>query len=167
MTELARTPLVYRRLFQTVDLAPLPQHRAIVQSLDAWRERRDGEAAPRADEMVQDDTREVSNHSFLLERKPGGAGLAISRVGPVAARAIGRGVAAGELAKVVRPRLAVRVRRLFDLVLERGEPIDVRFSEAGRSFELLAAPLRTDGLVTAAFCAVAMDEPAGGNVVAA
>ncbi len=159
MTELARTPIAERRLFQTVDLAPLPQHRTISEALDAWRRRRGGDLAPHAADMDRDQARLVLDHSLIAETLLDEDDFRLRRVGAAAALAIGSGANEDRLARLADRRIAVRLRHLFHLALERGEAVDVRFTDRNRAFEILAAPVRAEGGGTGLFCAIVADPP--------
>ena len=71
---------------------------------------------------------------------------------------IGLKAASGRLSQAGERRLAVRLRRLFPLTIEYGEPVLVRFVEKGRSFEVLAAPVESQSGARALFCTMAVDE---------
>lgn len=158
MTELALTPPNLRRLFQTVDLAPLPQDRAVAESLDAWRERRGRRLSPPAGDMLHDQTRTVLDQSFLAEPLPGTRDFAITGAGLRARRLLEPLHAEARLSQLRDRRLAARLRQLFAMVLDRGEPIDVRFVDGQRGYEVLAAPVATTSGKAALFCTLTFDE---------
>src|SRR3546814_1536968 len=62
------TTLFRSRLFQEVDLAPLPRHRPIVLALDHWRRRRGRSLAPAAAVVSCGQFPEVAERSFVAER---------------------------------------------------------------------------------------------------
>lgn len=159
MAEFARTPPALRRLFQLVDLAPLPQHMAVATALDAWRERRGQDLAPRAADMLRDEITVVRDFSFLAEPVQGRADYALSAIGEKAKSALGLEGAESRLGATPTRRLAARLRRLFGLVIDYGEPIDVRFTDRRQSFEILAAPVCTEAGKPALFCTIAVDAP--------
>jgi hypothetical protein len=158
MTELARTPPNLQRLFQTVDLAPLPQDCAVADSLKAWRERRGPRLSPPAEDMFRDQTRTVLDHSFLAEPHPGKRDFAIAKAGAEAGHLLEPAVADARLSRLPDRRRAARLRQLFRMVLDFGEPVDVRFVDCDRGYEVLAAPVETAGGKTAIFCTLTFDE---------
>jgi hypothetical protein len=163
MTELARTDPVSRRLFQEVDLAPLPRHRPIVLALDHWRRRRGRSLAPAAAVVSCGQFPEVAERSIVAEPMGSGRDFSLGGNGSAARHALGDPGGSVRLGEVPARRLAVRLRRLFALSGARGEPIDVHFSEGNRSYELLAAPVLTDRGLPGFFCTIAAQEsrPAG------
>jgi hypothetical protein len=158
MTQLARTPPAERRLFQVVDLAPLPKHRVIVEALDAWRQRRGPNLAPDAADLDRDQSWPVSDHSLVAEPSTALDDFALRKVGASAAVALGSGARADSLTELADKRVAVRLRHLLRLALERGESVDVQFTDRGRAFEMLAAPVRADGRAMGLFCAVVAED---------
>jgi hypothetical protein len=158
MTELARTPPRLQRLFQTVDLAPLPQHQTIAESLDLWRDRRGSDLAPLATDIFGDETHPVLDHSFLVEPLPETRDFSIGEVGSAARLLLDLKYPAETAMKLGARRIAVRLRPLFDLVVDRGEPIIVKFVEGRKGFELLGAPVSTPGGGVAMFCTLTFDE---------
>jgi hypothetical protein len=158
MTELARTPSRLRRLFQIIDFAPLPQHRYAAQGLDAWRELRGSQLAPSTADMLGHQTRNIADHSLLAEPIAGKKDFMISQVGMQARLMLQPPSSRSRLSQVGYRRIAARLRRLFHLVLEYGEPVDVRFVEGDRAYEVLAAPVRASNGRTSLFCTIAVDE---------
>ena len=158
MTELARTPPRLQRLFQTIDFAPLPQHRCAVRGLDAWRERRGSQLAPSTADMLADETRDVTDHSLLAEPVDGTRDFVITEVGQRARLILQTPSQRSCLSQVGHRRIAARLRQLFRLVLEYGEPVDVRFVEGDRDYEVLTAPVRAPNGRILLFCTMAFDE---------
>ena len=62
------------------------------------------------------------------------------------------------LSAIAFRRLAVRLRRLFELVADCGEPVVVQFIENDESFEILAAPLLNEADRTILFCAMGVGQ---------
>ncbi len=158
MTELARTPPRLRRLFQTIDLTPLPQHRTIAESLDAWRGRRGSDLVPPAADIFRDGTHPVLDHSFLVEPLPGTRDYAVTEAGAAARLALGLKYSAETVMQLGARRIAARLRPLFGLVVEYGEPVIVKFVEGQRCYELLAAPVSIPSGGIALFCTLNFDE---------
>lgn len=158
MTELARTPPRLQRLFQTIDFAPLPQHGCAIRALETWRATRGSQPAPSAVDMLEHETRDFSEDSLLAEPIAGTKEFAIRRMGSRVRFVLQTSSSHTRLSKVGHRRVAARLRRLFRLVLEYGDPVDVRFIEGDRSYEVLAAPLRAANGRTSLFCTMAVDE---------
>lgn len=158
MTELARTPPQLRRLFRTIDFAPLPQHVAVGKALEVWREKRGSRLAPPAADIQGAAATAVLDLSILAEPVRGSEDFAISGAGSQARPIMGLQAASGRLSQAGERRLAVRLRRLFPLTIEYGEPVLVRFVEKGRSFEVLATPVESHSGARALFCTMAFDE---------
>jgi len=162
MTELARTPPSLQRLFQAIDLAPLAQDQVIAESLGMWRERRGHDLAPQAADILHGQAPCVHDHSFLAEPLPGTRDYAVSEAGEGARAALDLKDSAERVSQSGARRIAVRLRQLFRLVLDYGEPIIVKFVEGQRSYELLAAPVATPGGGTVLFCTLTFDELTAG-----
>jgi hypothetical protein len=158
MTELARTPRNLQRLFQTVDLAPLPQDCAVAESLDAWRERRGHRLSPPIEDRFRDQTRTVLDHSFLAEPLPGRRDFSITGAGAQVGRVLQCALADARLSRLPDRRLAARLRQLFQMARDYGEPVDVRFVDGQRGYEVLAAPVGKEGSKAAIFCTLTFDE---------
>ena len=158
MTELALTPPRLRRLFQTIDLAPLPQDRTIEESLDMWRKRRGSALAPAAADMFRDQTHIVLDHSLLVEPLPGLKDFAIGEVGSAARLLLGQKYSGDRLSQLGDRRIAARLRQLCRMVLDYGEAVIVKFGEGNRGYEVLAAPMNTRSGETALFCTLTFDD---------
>ena len=158
MAELARTPPVYRRRFRMVDLVPRPQNLAVVMGLDAWRGRCGSDLAPRAVDMVIDEPPIVKEHSFQAEPVAGKADYFLGSVGNWARAVHDPDRTSGRLSAIAFRRLAVRLRRLFELVTDCGEPVVVQFIEDDESFESLAAPLLDEAGRSILFCTMGIEQ---------
>lgn len=158
MTELARTSPNLQRLFQTIDLAPLPQDQVIAESLDVWRNRRGSDLLPTAADVIRAQSHSVQDCSLLAEPLPGTRDYAVSEAGPSVRLALGLNYPAGRVSQLETRRIAARLRPLFGLVMEYGEPVIVKFVEGQRGYELLAAPASTPSGGTALFCTLTFDE---------
>lgn len=153
MTELARTSAADRRLFRSVDFAPLPNQSLIAEALEGWRRARGSSLAPNASGLLREEPAHIRAGTFLAERA--GDEYLLSRVGTQARLLIDGTADAGRLAELDNRRTAVRLRHLFRLALERGEPVDVRFVDGREEIEALAAPVRLPGDRAGLFCAIA------------
>jgi hypothetical protein len=137
-----------------VDLAPCPQNAKVTAGLDAWRERRGSDLAPRAMDMLRDEPPIVLDHSFVAEPVAGQADYVLLSVGGEVMTVLGLSGRSDRLSQITARRLAVRLRRLFELVASYGEPIAVRFTDKGADFEILAAPILSEGGAPALFCTI-------------
>ncbi|MCI4679167.1 ribose-phosphate diphosphokinase [Rhodoblastus acidophilus] len=149
MTTLAIVDPPLRRLFSRLDFAPRPVQQGLSELLANWEALRAGAVAPAlaaAEETVPANgfvfARDDSERDFLLRR----ASIGLERL-------TGLTEAGARLSASPEPRHAVRLRRLFETVLNTGEPVLAEFSaetheEAGLVVDLLAAPLASsDGRI--------------------
>jgi hypothetical protein len=67
-------------------------------------------------------------------------------------------LADARLSRLPDRRLAARLRQLFQMALDYGEPVDVRFVDGRRGYEVLAAPVGKDGGKAVIFCTLTFDE---------
>lgn len=158
MTELVRTPPRLRRLFQTVDLAPLPQDQIVAESLDVWRNWRGRELVPKATDIFSDQPHSVLDQSFLIEPLPGTRDFLVSEVGSAVRLLLDLKYSAETVLQLGARRIAARLRPLFGLIENFGEPVIVKFIEGQRGYELLAAPVSTPDGKIAVFCTLTFDE---------
>ncbi|HEX2509669.1 MAG TPA: ribose-phosphate diphosphokinase [Microvirga sp.] len=152
MTVLAETPPPLKRLFERLDFAVQPKHEALVHLLSHWADKRSDAIAPRPEDIalsrIEEDEGPVAfayrvadrTRDFTLMTGPRAIGALLGPCEP------GSG-----LRRSAHPRVAVRLRRLFETVCRTGEPVLAEFilAEAGRDaalVEILAAPLSDDGL---------------------
>ncbi|GAA0295040.1 hypothetical protein GCM10009087_00990 [Sphingomonas oligophenolica] len=159
MAELARTPGPLRQMFQLIDMAPEPHDSVVAEALATWHERRGTELTPQARDLRGDANAAVRAGSFLASALAGRTDFALSQVGEEAARCLGLSPAEHRLSAATQLRIAARLRRLFTLVLDYGEPVLGRFGEvhghAGPcEMEVLAAPIILEGGDTGVFCAL-------------
>ena len=129
MTELARTPITLRRLFQTVDLAPMPQDKVIAEGVAIWKKCREGRVFPDMDETLAMQSEEVREHALLAFPIGRGDDFRIATIGSCASAALSFPREGGLLSIAHAPQLSARLRRLFQFVLDIEEPADVRFVE--------------------------------------
>lgn len=157
MTELARTPSTLRRLFQTVDLAPLPQDEMIAEGVAVWKKCREGREFPDMDETLAQQSARVREHALLAFPIGRAEDYRIANIGPCASAALSFPREGGLLSIAPAPRLTARLRRLFQFVLDIEEPADVRFVERSNSYEIFAAPVSAEDGPIALFCIVSFD----------
>ena len=156
MTELARTPIALRRLFQTVDLAPLPQDEMIAESVAVWKKCREGRELPDMEETLAKQSERGREHA-LLAFPIGRKDYRIANIGSCASAALSFPREGGLLSIAHAPRLSARLRRLFQLVLDIEELADVRFVERSQSYEIFAAPVSAEDGAWALFCIISFD----------
>jgi hypothetical protein len=156
MTELARTPSTLRRLFQTVDLAPLPQDQVIAEGVAIWKKCREGRELPDMDETLARQSPRVRDQS-LVAFAIGRGDYRIAEVGYRTSAALSFPREGGLLSIAHARRLAARLRRLFELVLDIDEPADVRFVERSQRYEVFAAPVITRDGTRALFSIISFD----------
>ncbi len=157
MAELARTPEPLKHMFQLIDMAPEPHDRVVAQGLVAWIERRGTELAPLAYDLRRDMPAAVRAGSFIAGALAGRTDFALSQIGEQAVQCLGLAQSEGRLSEASQDRIAARLRRLFTLVLDHGEPVLGRFGEvhghAGpHEMEVLAAPVMLEDGETGVFC---------------
>lgn len=134
-------PLV--RLFVRIDAA-YPTDPALRAASDFWHLKRRGKIAPGEGEMP-DVPAEVSPYVFLARLTTNGTKhWIVSGAGHAAAAVLQ--LTDGDAPEVADKRIAVRLRRLFDIVAEKSEPYSAMFEideQAGqrRLVEVFAAPL--------------------------
>ena len=147
MTELALTPPELKRLFDVIDLEPMPQSAAVRVALDVWRQERQNALHVTPEQIRLAEHGDLEQYLLVYEcaaEPSGDFGLvsAGSSLGPVT----GNHTVGSWLSKAGEPVFAQRAQRLFAFALERDEPVcgtfAARFDAAGQlSVEMLAAPL--------------------------
>jgi hypothetical protein len=154
MTTLSYLPTRISRLFARVDAAGATGREPKL-ALAFWRKHRDGSVFP-SKQVLAKLPESIAGHSFLvtrLEGRPRNWNLA--EIGPMAAAWLEPNRTAQGLLKLKDRRMAVRLRRLFDLVAEMGEPLSALFpaSLGGEKVEVevVAAPwssnqVKVDGI---------------------
>ncbi len=141
MTILAEASPPLRRLFDRLDFAPKPADIALASVLSAWTRLRGRNAAPR----WPTPTAELGASSAVFLRKPGTRDYELAWRGPAFDALLGPLKVGETLASARRRRDAVRLRRLLDHVIEKGEPVLASFKierHGGAAVvHVLAAPL--------------------------
>jgi hypothetical protein len=135
-------PLV--RLFLRIDAAQ-PTDPLLRHAFDLWQSRRGDRIAPR-ESVMADLPGEISSHVFLVRAMTNGSRhWQVFNAGRTAGAVLK--LAEGEAPEVSDRRIAVRLRRLFDLVADKAEPYSAMFETrepGGRRrllVEVFAAPL--------------------------
>lgn len=160
MTTMAKTKKALTRLFQRLDSVPSPTDERLAAVLQEWLDRRQQLIAPAPQALMTAGT-SAAEKAFIFRKDPDAPRhYLLSSGADAAAPLIGRISAGDRLDAAADRRGAVRLRRLFDMVGETGEPILGIFSsksaEAGPIHtELLVAPLSSNGKSVDAFLASA------------
>jgi ribose-phosphate pyrophosphokinase len=154
MTVLAETPPPLKRLFERLDFAVQPKHQALVHLLSHWTDKRGGAIAPRSEDIdlsrIEEDEGPVAFTVRVADRTRDFVLVSGTRA---LAPLLGPCEPGCGLRKSARPRIAVRLRRLFETVCRTGEPVLAEFTLAGPGgnlavVEILAAPLSETGSAT-------------------
>jgi ribose-phosphate pyrophosphokinase len=144
MTTLSYLSPSMRRLFTRVDAADATAQE-LKLAFHFWRDRRDGRLMPSKTDFVRlPDS--FSKDCFIAEpisHKPRDWNL--NRIGSSARSSLEGEVLQVDLSKLKDPRVAVRLRRLFEMVTETGEPLSAVFGlrnkNNAREIEIFAAPV--------------------------
>jgi ribose-phosphate pyrophosphokinase len=140
MTEMALTAPPLRRLFDRLDYAARPQQSSLKEALAFWRGQRGSALAPC---FETGSASQLPAGVFLCRMVEGGRDLIMERNSPETRQLLG---ASGERIGSARNRRhAVRLRRLFQAVIQAGEPVAAEFSadDAKRRVivDIVAAPI--------------------------
>ncbi|CAN7637804.1 ribose-phosphate diphosphokinase [Neorhizobium sp. LjRoot104] len=156
MTMMAKPDKTLSRLFQRLDSAPSHMDERLSAVLQEWLDRRKQLIAPSPEAMLSPAS-SAADQAFIFQRDPSAPRRYLLTSGASSAEVlIGEVSMGGHLETARNRRGAVRLRRLFELVGETGEPILALFgtkSAEGKSFyvELLVAPLSKNGKYIDAF----------------
>lgn len=158
MTTMAKTKKALTRLFQRMDSVPSPTDEHLSAVLQEWQDKRQLLIAPAPESLVATGT-SAAERAFIF-RKDAAIPLhyLLSTGADSAEPLIGRISTGDRLETAANRRGAVRLRRLFEMVGETGEPILGTFSSKSADAklvytELLVAPLSSNGKVVDAFLA--------------
>lgn len=148
MTTLALPPFHLARLFRRLDGADA-SNEGLRRALEFWRGKRAQRLMPTAaDLMLGPDS--IAAHVFIFHRPSKTAEWELIKAGSDAATVLGRDAADPRLSKLRAPRIAARLRRLFEFVADTAEPMagafEFRVEQGPRQWiEVLAAPLSSNG----------------------
>jgi ribose-phosphate pyrophosphokinase len=142
MTTLAFADPPLRRLFTRLDFAPRPRQEKLLGLFERWEALRDGRVAPK----LPLEEGAVPLDAFVLVRNGLEHDFILQRPCCCLKALLGTGQAEGRLSLAPRRRQAARLRRLFDAVIQTGEPVLAEFSVEGHGepasvVEMLATPL--------------------------
>lgn len=153
MSELARTPEKLRHLFDEINFGSHSQHAVVQRALDIWRERRGNSLLPTVTDLSAGLDTSAREASFIATTMPGGD-YRLSEIGAEARKIFVPQHDPPTLSKIGNQRLAVRLRDLIAIALERVEPVSATFGGRLRgndsSVEVLVAPVRN----RSGFCVV-------------
>lgn len=155
MTEFSQLPDEFDRLFQTVDFALRPQHEIVSQSLSAWRKARGTALLPCRLSVGKEQSRASLANSLVASEGEHSSDFHLCSIGDEFCRATGLEADSRHLSEIEEPGVALRLRRVFALALEREEPALVRFDEAGNTYEVFAAPISFDDGRRGIWCTLA------------
>jgi ribose-phosphate pyrophosphokinase len=141
-----------------LDSVPSPTDERLSAVLQEWSERRRQLIAPAPEALLVPGS-SVAERAFIFRKDPAAPQRYLLLSGAKSAEALIGGISTGDsLDKAKNRRGAVRLRRLFDLIGETGEPVLALFgmksAEAKSVYaELLVAPLSSNGKTIDAFLA--------------
>jgi ribose-phosphate pyrophosphokinase len=150
MTTIAMLPRPLERLFDRIDAAD-PSDPYLRALLETWRAQRLERFLPPPEALIGMVPEPAAGQTFNFAcSEPPVADWVLVEAGAVARSIFGSMDGNRGLADMRSRRLAVHLRRLFDLVRETAEPVAASFSERGlpfdgNRFEVVAAPLSSDG----------------------
>ena len=148
MTTLAPPPPHLARLFSRLDAADASDP-FLRLAFEFWRTKRGSRLMPTASD-VSPGPDSIVAHVFAFQRPQKTDEWEVTGAGSEAAILLGLGSSGKKLSKLLAPRIAARLRRLFETVAETAEPLAAAFEllvKQGRRqwIEVLAAPLSSDG----------------------
>ena len=137
-----------RRLFVRVDSAGATDP-DLSSALIFWRQDRDGRVFPERDGFSRLPDA-IRGHAFLASPDPEQSReWLLTRIGASARAVLHAQSDESRLSRLGNRRIAVRLRRLFEMAIETGEPVcgtfEIEEAERRREIEVLAAPLSGDG----------------------
>jgi hypothetical protein len=148
MTTLAPPPPHLARLFSRLDSADASDPLLRLE-LEFWRDKRGSRLMPTAADLALGPD-SIAAHAFMFRRSSETNEWEATGAGPEAVIILGLASPDKRLSKLLAPRIAARLRRVFDAVAETAEPLSAAFElrvKPGRRrwIEFLAAPLSRDG----------------------
>src|SRR5271166_2694387 len=155
MTTMATTAAPLRRLFGRLDFAPQPHEPELAAVLDSWVRLRAGQVAP----QVPFPSKALRPEVSVFVRAPGARDYVLEFRGAKLSGLLGDLQQGMVLSSAPKRRQAVRLRRLFEVVIQKGEPVLATFASEGNDddtaiVDLIAAPVAgSDGRVNGALIA--------------
>ncbi len=165
MTTLAIVDPPLRRLFARLDFAPRPAQKSLSDLLEGWESLRGAAVAP---ELARAKEAAPAN-AFIFARDEGARDFILRRPSLGLERLTGLAEAGGRLSASPELRHAVRLRRLFETIIDAGEPLLAEFAAEGHEdaslvVDLLAAPLAdSEGRIVGIFGGCEMRRSLGGE----
>jgi ribose-phosphate pyrophosphokinase len=141
MTTLALSSAPLRRLFDRLDFAPRPRESALVAALESWSVMRKGRITPAY--PLPSESLGVATLVFMEAERQ--RDYVLKQAGREATPLLGPIKEGAWLSGAPNRRSAVRLRRLIDLVVSKGEPLFASFStkpfhQPPAIVDLIAAP---------------------------
>jgi ribose-phosphate pyrophosphokinase len=155
MTTMATTAAPLRRLFGRLDFAPQPHEPELAAVLDSWVRLRAGQVAP----QVPFPSKALQPEVSVFVRAPGTRDYVLELRGAKLSGLLGDLQQGMVLSAAPKRRQAVRLRRLFEVVIQKGEPVLATFAgedndDSTAIVDLIAAPVAgSDGRVNGALIA--------------
>jgi ribose-phosphate pyrophosphokinase len=142
MTTLALSSAPLRRLFDRLDFAPRPRESALVAALESWSVIRNGRIAPAY--PLPSESLGVATQVFIEAERQ--RDYVLKQAGSDTTPLLGPIKEGALLSAVPNRRSAVRLRRLIELVVSKGEPLFASFSmkpfhQPPAIVDLIAAPI--------------------------
>lgn len=142
MTTLALSSAPLRRLFDRLDFAPRPRESALVAALESWSLLRKGRIAPTS--PLPSESLGAATLVFIEAERQGD--YVLNQAGSDATPLLGLVREGALLSAAPDRRSAVRLRRLIELVVSKGEPLFASFSmkpfhQPPAIVDLIAAPI--------------------------
>ena len=150
MTELALTSEALKRLFDIVDLEPMPQSAAVRAAISYWREKRENKLHVSPAMIVTDELPEFAPYVFIYATNCDDTTQAeLVSAGAALTPVMGKHAPGDRIKDASESAYSQRAAQLFAFAHERGEPVcgtfSARFDKAGAlSVEMLAAPLEDE-----------------------
>ena len=148
MTELQLTSPDLKRLFDVIDLEPMPQSEALRRALDYWRTRRADAVYADIEKIDPTDLPRFAPYLFLYETEGVEVGdSTLIYAGGALSPVTGQHPLGSKLSEASEQTYIKHAQPLFALALERGEAVcgvfAARFEAAGElNVEILAAPVK-------------------------
>jgi hypothetical protein len=157
MTSLQKLPPPIARLFTRIDSADATDT-GLRHALDYWQERRSGRISPSKRDLLVLPA-DLAEIAFVALPQSSPNDWRLTRIGAKAFEILQPTEPRGWLTKLGNRAVAVRLRRLLQLVSEAGEPVaglcDLAEGPERSEVEILAAPLASGDEIEAIFCAIA------------
>jgi ribose-phosphate pyrophosphokinase len=150
MASMMETDPAMQRLFDRLDSAPRPGASRLPLFLAEWAARRGKRIAPSTGELQDFLVSAEAESAFVFESVSAGRDFTLRRGEKAVAALLGACKPGSALSDAPERRAAARLRRIFELVRENGEPLLADFTAeradgAPVAVEILAMPISEDG----------------------